>query len=636
MLTTEILIRPARIGAHPLPDGSWEFLLWAPNARSVRLQLCPCNELIDMEPLPKGYFRANITEVDEGTQYLYRLDEQRGLPDPASRFQPQGVHGPSQIVDTASLQWTDQHWRGIPLESSIFYELHVGTYTQQGTFDALIPHVAYLADLGVTTIELMPVAQFPGTRNWGYDGVCPFAPQNSYGGPVALHRLVDSAHAHGLAVALDVVYNHLGPEGNYLSAFGPYFTDRYRTPWGQAINFDGQGSDDVRRFFIENALYWLEDYHLDALRLDAVHGIFDFGACHFLAELKSSVAQLSSQLGRPLHVVAESDLNDSRLLHDPEHAGYNLDAQWSDDFHHSVHTLLTKEERGYYSDFGGITPLAATLKEGWYYSGQYSHFRKRCHGNSPRGLAASKFVVCTQNHDQVGNRAFGERLTALVDFESLKLAAGINLLSPFVPLLFMGEEYGETAPFQYFTSHGDPALAEAVRRGRREEFAAFGWEQSVPDPQDEQTYKSSHLNHSLRERDKHQTLLRFYRQLIRIRREFNLGSAASDTVRQLGDNAVLLLFESNPKRLAILFNFAEHPVTLDAPDLGGSWTALLDSAASCWNGSDTDLDNSGASGAADRLREGGDFDARLRGTSEFRLCARSFLVLAQPGQTEAR
>ncbi len=635
MLTTEISMQQSRIGAHHLPDGSWEFLLWAPHARSVRLQLCPSNQLIDMELLPKGYFRANVTGLNEGTQYSYRLDEQRGLPDPASRFQPQGVHGPSQIVDTGSFQWTDQDWRGITLESSIFYELHVGTYTQHGTFDAVVPHMAELADLGITTIEIMPIAQFPGSRNWGYDGVYPFAPQNSYGGPAGLHRLVNSAHAHGLAVGLDVVYNHLGPEGNYLSAFGPYFTDRYRTPWGEAINFDGQGSDDVRRFFIENALYWLEEYHLDALRLDAVHGIFDFGARHFLAELKRSVAQLSIRLGRPFHVVAESDLNDSRLLHDREHSGYDLDAQWSDDFHHSVHTLLTKEDRGYYSDFGGITPLAATLKEGWYYSGQYSQFRQRHHGNSPRGLAASKFVVYTQNHDQVGNRACGERLTALVDFESLKLAVGINLLSPFVPLLFMGEEYGETAPFQYFTSHGDPALVEAVRRGRREEFAAFDWEQSVPDPQDEQTYKRSHLDHSLREKDKHQTLLRFYQQLIRIRREFNLGSAVSHTLRELGDNALLLLFDINPKRLAILLNFAEHPVTLDVPDLSGNWAARMDSAAAGWNRDNKNFDDGGFRTVSQDLRDGKDFDARLTRASEFRLCARAFLILEQHKSVEA-
>lgn len=632
MRTAEALIQREQIGPHRLPDGSWEFLLWAPHARSVQLQICPSSELIEMEPLPQGYFRANVADLDEGAQYLYRLDGQRSLPDPASRFQPQGVHGSSQIIDTVSFQWTDRDWKGIPLESSIFYELHVGTYTQEGTFDALIPHLASLADLGITTIELMPIAQFPGSRNWGYDGVYPFAPQNSYGGPAGLHRLVDAAHAQGLAVALDVVYNHLGPEGNYLSAFGPYFTDRYRTPWGQAINFDGQDSDHVRRYFIENALYWLEDFHLDALRLDAVHGIFDFSARHFLAELNSSVAQLSNRLGRPLHLIAETDLNDARLLHDSDHGGYGLDAQWSDDFHHSIHSMLTKEDRGYYSDFVGIKPIAGTLKEGWYFHGQYSNFRKRHFGNSPHGLAASKFVVFTQNHDQVGNRAIGERLTALVDFESLKLAGGINLLSPFVPLLFMGEEYGETAPFQYFTSHGDRDLVEAVRRGRREEFANFGWEEEVPDPQDEQTYQRSHLDSSLKETRKHQTLFHFYQQLIRIRREFNLGSAASHTVRELGDESLLLNFDIRPKRLAILFNFAEHIVTLDAPDLHGNWLVRLDSAAACWNDANPE---SVSLPTSHGLRENEDAHARLTSTSEFRLSARSFLVLEREHESEA-
>lgn len=626
MQTAEIAMPQERIGPRPLPDGRWEFLLWAPNARSVQLQFCPSGDFIVMEPLPEGYFRANISEMDEGTQYLYRLDGQRSLPDPTSRFQPQGVHGPSQIVDTASFRWTDREWKGLSLERSIFYELHVGTYTPEGTFDALIPHLACLADLGITTIELMPIAQFPGSRNWGYDGVYPFAPQNSYGGPASLHRLVDAAHAQGLAVALDVVYNHLGPEGNYLSAFGPYFTDRYRTPWGQTINFDGQDSDHVRRYFIENALYWLEDYHLDALRLDAVHGIFDFSARHFLAELKSNVAQLSLRLGRPLHLIAETDLNDSRLLHEPDHGGYGLDAQWSDDFHHSAHTLLTKEDRGYYLDFVGIKPMEETLKDGWYFHGQYSNFRKRHFGNSPFGLAASKFVVFTQNHDQVGNRAFGERLTGLVDFESLKLAAGINLLSPFVPLLFMGEEYGETAPFQYFTSHGDRELVEAVRRGRREEFADFGWEEVVPDPQDEQTFQRSHLDHSLKENGKHQTLLRFYRQVVQIRQKFNLGSAPSHTVHELGDDAFLLIFNLVPKRLAILFNFAQHAVTLAAPDLHGNWIARLDSAAACWNS--TNRENVGLPKSLG-LRDNEGAHARLNSTSEIRLAIRSFLVLEQ-------
>ncbi len=358
-----------------------------------------------------------------------------------------------------------------------------------------------------------------------------------------------------------MVYNHLGPEGNYLNAYGPYFTDRYRTPWGQALNFDGAGSDEVRRFFIENALYWLEDYHFDALRLDAVHGIFDFSARHFLAELKNAVADLSKKLGRMIHCIAESDLNDSRLLHSHEHGGYDLDAQWSDDFHHSVHRLLTGEDRGYYADFEGIGPLASTLRDGWYYKGQYSHYRQRHHGNSPQGIAASKVVVCNQNHDQVGNRAAGERLSSLVNFEALKLAAGITLLSPFVPLLFMGEEYGETAPFQYFTSHGDPELVEAVRRGRREEFAAFGWEEekAVPDPQDESTFRRSKPDHSRKSEEPHRTLLRLYQNLIRTRREYDLGDSAPRSVRELGDSALLILRQAERSQQLMVFNFGNHP-----------------------------------------------------------------------------
>ena len=356
-----------RLGANRLADGRWEFLLWAPKARSVSLHLLHSGELLTMAPVSRGYFRRTVENLEPGTRYFFQLDGARELPDPASRFQPEGVHGPSEVVDLNQFQWTDQNWQGRTLERSIFYEIHVGTYTAQGTFDALISHIPELVELGITTVELMPVAQFPGSRNWGYDGVYPFAPQNSYGGPEPLQRFVNAAHEQGLSVALDVVYNHLGPEGNYLNAYGPYFTDRYRTPWGQALNFDGAGSDEVRRFFIENALYWLENYHFDALRLDAVHGIFDFSARHFLTEIKNAVGALAKRLGRMIHCIAESDLNDSRLLLNHEQGGYDLDAQWSDDFHHSVHRLLTGEDRGYYADFGGIGPLAATLRDGWYY-----------------------------------------------------------------------------------------------------------------------------------------------------------------------------------------------------------------------------------------------------------------------------
>jgi maltooligosyltrehalose trehalohydrolase len=614
MAPVNVVANQARVGASPIADGDSEFLLWAPKTHAASVHLISGNdELLAMESLPGGYHRAIAKGLEPGTRYFYRLDDGRELPDPASRFQPEGVHGPSQLVDPSAFHWTDHSWKGTPLEGSIFYELHIGTYTREGSFDALIGHLPDLAALGVTTLELMPIAQFPGARNWGYDGAYPFAPQNSYGGPEGLRRLVNSAHHHGLSVALDVVYNHLGPEGNYLGAYGPYFTDRYRTPWGQAINFDAAGSEEVRRFFIENALYWLEDYHFDALRLDAIDGIFDFGARHFLAELKSAVADLSKRLGRHLHLIAESDLNDSRVLHGPECGGYGLDAQWSDDFHHSLHVLLTKEKMGYYADFEGVAPLAATLRDGWYYSGQYSKFRQRRHGNSPRGMAASRFVVCNQNHDQVGNRAAGERLNSLVSFEAMKLAAGVTLLSPFTPLLFMGEEYGEPAPFQYFTSHGDPALVESVRQGRRREFAAFGWEESVPDPQDEQTFLRSQLNHSLKSEPPHNTLLTFYQELIRIRKKHRLGAPASYTVHELDDGALVLLREDSGGQLAMAFNFREMEVALDLPRLAGNWKLVIRSADNRWGGPEPNFAP----------------NITLSASAELRLLPQSFLIIAR-------
>src|SRR5215469_4307092 len=574
----------ARVGATRLATGNWQFLVWAPNSRSVSLKVSESNQSISMESLEGGYHRTIVGHLPAGARYHYRLEDGRELPDPASRFQSEGVHGPSQLVDTGAFQWTDQGWKGRPLASSVFYELHVGTYSREGSFDAVIPHLPELVDLGITTVEIMPIAQFPGARNWGYDGAYLFAPQNSYGGPEQLQRLINAAHAHGIAIALDVVYNHLGPEGNYLSAYGPYFTDHYRTPWGQAVNFDGRGSDEVRRFFLDNAKYWLDQYHIDALRLDAVHGIFDFSAHHFLADLKCAAAELSERLGRQMHIIAESDLNDSRPLNHQDHGGYDLDAQWSDDFHHSVHTLLTKESRGYYEDFGGIGPLVSTLEHGWHYRGQYSVHRQRRHGNSPSGIAPARFVVCIQNHDQVGNRAAGERLSALVPFEALKLAAGITLLSPFTPLLFMGEEYGEPAPFQYFTSHGDLDLVEAVRRGRREEFMSFGWQDSLPDPQDAATFARSHLNHSLKSKEPGTTLFAFYKELIRLRGKLGIAAASSHSVRQLGDHQVAVFYLTRCRTVAVVFNFADSGADLDRAALEGNWTALLYSASACWKG----------------------------------------------------
>ncbi len=532
-----------------------------------------------------GYFRAIVDDVEPGSRYSYRLDAGDTRPDPASRFQPGGVHATSQIVDSTAFQWTDQSWKGVALSETVFYELHVGTFTKEGTFTALIPHLDRIKDLGVTTIELMPISQFPGGRNWGYDGVFPFAVQNSYGTPSDLQQLIDAAHAKKLAVCLDVVYNHLGPEGNYLNEYGPYFTDFYHTPWGSALNFDGRQSDHVRHFFIQSALYWLEQFHFDGLRLDAVHSIYDASANPFLAELSNGVRSLSRRLGREIALIAESDLNDARMVlpTGPEAEGLGMHGQWSDDFHHSLHTLITKETAGYYQDFGTVHHLAKTLSNGWYYDGVYAPHRERRHGNSPLKLKPEQFVVCIQNHDQIGNRALGDRIGNLTDFEGLKLVAGVTLLSPFTPILFMGEEYGETAPFQYFTSHSDAGLIEAVRKGRQAEFSHFGWAGTIPDPQAEATFERSHLDHSLINKEPHQTLSRFYKTVLEYRRSRRLGNVRPTTVNEL-PNAVFVLRTTEAGTIAALFHFGESAASFPLHLPPGKWNKRMDSAAPEWRG----------------------------------------------------
>ena len=530
--------------------------------------------------------------VKPGTRYFYRLDGNTERPDPASKFQPEGVHGPSQVIDPHFV-WEELHWSGIPFSHYVLYELHVGTFTAQGTFDAIVPHLDELKDLGITAIELMPVAQFPGDRNWGYDGVYPFAVQNSYGGPDGLKRLIDACHQRGLAVILDVVYNHLGPEGNYLNDFGPYFTDRYHTPWGAAINFDGPDSDEVRRFFIENALYWVTEFRLDALRLDAVHGIFDFSALHFLQELAAAVHEQAERLNRRIYVIAESDLNDVRLVRPPELGGYGLDAQWNDDFHHALHTLLTGERTGYYEDFGRLQDLAKAFAEGFVYSGAYSPARRRRHGNTSKDLPAHRFLVCAQNHDQVGNRLKGDRLSALVSFEGLKLAAAVVLLSPFIPLLFMGEEYGETAPFPYFVSHSDPDLIEVVRRGRREEFAYFQGSDEPPDPQAEATRQSASLDHSLRHQGKHRILYELYKELIKLRNEIRAGAGLSkdrlEVVCLERENTLVVRRWGREAQVAAIFHFGDTAVSVNVPLPHGRWLKRLASGEARWHGPGPDL-----------------------------------------------
>lgn len=541
-----------------------------------------------MQKSERGYFKAVAGGVKAGSLYFYRLPNGLERPDPASRFQPDGVHRPSQILDTRMFSWKAGDWQGLPLENYIIYELHVGAYTPKGTFEAILAHLDEIKSLGVTAVEIMPVAQFPGGRNWGYDGVYPYAVQNTYGGPAGLQRLIDACHQNGMAVVLDVVYNHLGPEGNYLADFGPYFTDRYHTPWGPAINFDGPGSDEVRRYFIENALYWIREFRIDALRLDAIHGIVDTSAHPFLSELSEAVHRFAKSSGRKVHLIAESDLNDIRVLRCRELGGYGMEAQWNDDFHHSLHVLLTGEKTGYYKDFGNVSHLKKAFMEGFVYCGQYSAFRNRRHGNSSLEIPARQFVVCAQNHDQVGNRILGERLSQLVSFESLKLAAGAILLSPFIPLLFMGEEYGETAPFPYFISHLNPELIEAVRKGRYEEFASFAWSHEAPDPQDESTFASAKLNHRKRLTEPHRTLQEFYRELIRLRNQcspLSQLSKESCEVISFKDERVLSLRRwKDAAEAQLIFNFNSCQTSVTLPIRGGTWQKALDSADKRWRG----------------------------------------------------
>jgi maltooligosyltrehalose trehalohydrolase len=471
--------------------------------------------------------------------------------------------------------------------------LHVGTFTKDGTFEAIIPHLPYLRDtVGITAIELMPVAEFPGRRNWGYDGVHLFAPQSSYGGPQGMKRLVDACHAAGLAVILDVVYNHLGPEGNYLSDFGPYFTDRYRTPWGSAINYDGPDSDEVRRYVVDNALYWVMEYHIDGLRLDAIHGIFDFSAQHILKDIASAVRAQAQLLGRHVIVIAESDLNDTRVIDSPAVGGYGLDGQWNDDFHHALRVVLTGERKGYYEDFHGLTDLATAVRDGFVYNARYSNYRHRRHGNSSLHCCPSQFVVFSQNHDQIGNRAVGDRLSTQLPWDALKTIRTLVLLSPNIPLLFMGEEYGETTPFQYFIEHGDPDLVEAVRQGRRREFAHFGWKpEEIPDPQDSATFERSRLRRD-RLNDGQAALLRWTKALIHLRKTVPSLGAGDGTIRNhrvwvFEDEQVLVMYRWTRDHGAslVVCGFNTSPVTVRLIEPQGTWLRHLDSMDKAFGGS---------------------------------------------------
>jgi maltooligosyltrehalose trehalohydrolase len=493
------------------------FRVWAPIAKQVEVKIG--SDLFGMTAKEGGWWSAELPLDGAGIDYMFVIDRGGPLPDPRSPWQPNGIHGPSRTVDHAAFRWTDQHWQAPALSSAIFYELHVGTFTREGTFIAAIDKLDYLADLGVTHIELMPIAEFSGNRGWGYDGVDLYAPHHVYGEPDDLKRLINACHARGLAMFLDVVYNHLGPAGNYIARFGPYFTRRYATPWGQAMNFDGPGSDEVRRFSCDNALMWLRDYHFDGLRIDAVHAIVDTSAVHFLEQLACEVTKLQAQTGRDLSLIAESDLNDPRVVRRQEIGGYGIHAQWSDDFHHALHCVLTEERAGYYRDFGALADLAKALQRVFVYDGRYSAFRRRRHGRPPSGLSGHSFLGYLQTHDQIGNRAKGERSSHLMNVGRLKIAAALVLTAPFIPMLFQGEEWGATSPFLYFTDHEDPELGRNVTEGRRREFTAFGWNpEEIPDPQAVETFERSKLNWSEPDKEPHAGLLIWHRRLMELRR----------------------------------------------------------------------------------------------------------------------
>ena len=496
---------------------SHRFSVWAPRPECVEVVVG--TRRLPMSRSGGGWWQAAVDDAGPGSRYGFSLDGGPTRPDPRSLSQPDGVDGLSEVIDHGAYRWGDRGWRGVPLPGAVLYELHVGTFTPSGTFEGAIERLGHLVSLGIDAVEVMPIAEFSGDRGWGYDSADLFAPHHAYGGPEGLKAFVDACHGAGLGVVLDVVYNHLGPAGNYLAEYGPYFSDRHQTNWGAAVNFDGPGSPEVRRFVVDNALMWLRDYHCDGLRLDAVHTIVDESARPILEQLGDEVDVLGAGLGRPLFLVAESDLNDPRFVRSPELGGLGMDAAWADEWHHALHAALSGDRSGYYEDFGSLELLAKALRQAWVYDGQWSAHRQRIHGRPPVGMRGYQFVVFTQNHDQVGNRAIGERSSALMSEGRLRIAAALLLTGPFTPMLFQGEEWGATSPFLYFTDHQDHRLGRAVSDGRRNEFVAFGWDPSqVPDPQAEATFESSKLRWEEAATAPHDGLLAWYRQLIGLRR----------------------------------------------------------------------------------------------------------------------
>ncbi|GAB4032799.1 malto-oligosyltrehalose trehalohydrolase [Spirosoma jeollabukense] len=574
--------------------------VWAPLAQTVAIHLFRQNLTIPLQN--DGYYwQITTNQLQPGDTYKFILNDTIERPDPVSLSQPEGVHGPSQAVDTSRFVWTDATWSNLPLEDYLLYELHTGTFTPEGTFVGIENRLDYLLELGVNAIEIMPVAQFPGTRNWGYDGVFPYAVQHSYGGAAGLQQLVDACHRRGLAVVLDVVYNHMGPEGNYFTDYGPYFTSKYITPWGNALNFDDDYNDSVRRYFIENVLMWFRDFHIDALRLDAVHAIYDASEIHLMRDIKQHVDQLMLETGRQHYLIIESDQNETKFIQPLADEGYGMDAQWNDEFHHALRVTAGGERSGYYADYNGIQHLAKSYRDAYVYDGTYMPRRARIVGKSTSGHAGRQFVVFSQNHDQIGNRMLGERPSQLVSFAMQKLMAGAVMSSPYLPMLFMGEEWGELNPFLYFVSHSDPDLVEAVRQGRKKEFAAFQTTVEAPDPQDERTFERSKLQWARLTQQPHNTLFRYYQTLLALRKQSPLRHPNRESVAVIVDEGkqTLTLFRqpkqpAAPTQLPVgsvaegtvvcLMNFSADPQPFVLPINDKPWQKLLDSADPQWNG----------------------------------------------------
>ena len=580
-----------RVGAHLMSEGQCEFSVWAPYASDVKVKLVSQQDrLIPLQKEERGYWKTEVDGVHADDLYAFHLDNEADWPDPASQFQPQDVHGPSAVVDHAAFEWEDGQWKGMPMKDMIIYEVHVGTFSPEGTFEGVISKLDYLLELGVTMIELMPLGQFPGSRNWGYDGVYPSAVQHSYGGPQGLKKLVNACHVKGLGVTVDAIYNHIGPDGNYLVKYGPYFTHKYSIAWGHAINLDDAHSDEVRNFFIQNALMWFRDYHIDSLRLDAVDVYRDLGAIHFLQELYEEVKKLEKETGR-LHLLAgESDLNDPKFIVPVEKGGYGLDAQWADEFHHALHTLISNERAGYYVDYGTVDHMKRAFDTSYVHTGQYSEYRKKTFGTSPAAHPYSKFVVFGQNHDQIGNRLLGDRISTCVSFEALKLMAGTVLVSPSVPLLFMGEEFGEVNPFQYFISHTDEKLVQATREGRKKDFAHFHLDGEAPDPQAEETFLRCKLNWDLLHDAKKNALWQFYKAMIHFRKTHpaykyqernTLRTDTEESNKVLKIERVIPDDESADVYIALNFGKEDATFCLEGE---GDWRLQIDSADTEWGG----------------------------------------------------